>query len=67
MARTSNYALHLLTSVKAVAERSLQPKARRSTNISVAIAEKLAALQTARFFQEQERTARADLTAFDRL
>ena len=33
--------------------------------INVAVAEKLAALRTARYFQE--RAARADLAAFDRL
>lgn len=66
MARTSNYALRLLTSVKAEAEK-VAAAAGTTLNqfINVAVAEKLAALRTAQFLQE--RAARADLAAFDRL
>ena len=66
MARTSNYALRLLTSVKAEAEKVAAAEGTTLNQfINVAVAEKLAALRTAQFFQE--RAARADLTAFDRL
>src|SRR5215813_10207588 len=61
MARTSNYALRLLTSVKAAAAEGTT----LNQFINVAVAEKLAALRTAQFFQE--RVARADLAAFDQL
>src|SRR5215813_14831315 len=61
MARTSNYALRLLTSVKAAAAEGTT----LNQFINVAVAEKLAALRTAQFFHE--RVARADLAAFDRL
>ena len=66
MARTSNYALRLLTSVKAEAEKVAAAEGTTLNQfINVAVAEKLAALRTAQFFQE--RVARADLAAFDRL
>ncbi len=65
-ARTSNYALRLLTSVKAEAEKVAAAKGTTLNQfINVAVAEKLAALRTVQFFQE--RVARADLAAFDRL
>src|SRR5262245_48842709 len=66
MARTSNYALRLLTSVKAEAEKVAAAEGTTLNQfINVAVAEKLAALRTAQYFQE--RVARADLAAFDRL
>jgi Zn-dependent oligopeptidase len=66
MARTSNYALRLLTSLKAEAEKvAAEEGTTLNQFINVAVAEKLAALRTARYFQE--RAARADLAAFDRL
>lgn len=66
MARTSNYALRLLTSVKAEAEKVAAAEGTTLNQfINVAVAEKLAVLRTAQFFQE--RAARADLAAFDRL
>jgi hypothetical protein len=64
MARTSNYALRLLTSLKAEAEKvAAEEGATLNQFINVAVAEKLAALRTARYFQEQ--AARADLAMFD--
>jgi len=66
MARTSNYALRLLASVKAEAEKVAAAEGTTLNQfINVAVAEKLAVLRTAQFFRE--RTARADLAAFDRL
>jgi hypothetical protein len=66
MARTSNYALRLLTSVKAEAEKVAAAEGTTLNQfINVAVAEKLAALRTAQFFQE--RAARADFVAFERL
>jgi len=66
MARTSNYALRLLTSLKAEAEKvAAEEGTTLNQLINVAVAEKVAALRTARYFQE--RAARADLSAFDRL
>lgn len=66
MTRTSNYALRLLASVKAEAEKVAAAEGTTLNQfINVAVAEKLAALRTARYFQE--RAARADLSAFDRL
>jgi hypothetical protein len=65
-ARTSNYALRLLTSLKAEAEKvAAEEGTTLNQFINVAVAEKLAALRTARSFQE--RAARGDLTAFDQL
>ena len=64
MARTSNYALRLLTSLKAEAEKvAAEEGTTLNQFINVAVAEKLAALRTAQYFQE--RAARADLAAFD--
>src|SRR5262245_26959829 len=66
MARTSNYALRLLASLKAEAEKvAAEEGTTLNQFINVVVAEKLAALRTARYFPE--RTARADLAAFDRL
>jgi hypothetical protein len=66
MARTSNYALRLLASLKAEAEKvAAEEGTTLNQFINVAVAEKLAALRTARYFRE--RAARADLEAFDRL
>jgi hypothetical protein len=66
MTRTSNYALRLLASVKAEAEKVAAAEGTTLNQfINVAVAEKLAALRTAQYFQE--RAARADLNAFDRL
>lgn len=62
---TSNYALRLLASVKAEAERVAKEEGTTLNQfINVAVAEKLAALRTERYFRE--RAGRADLTAFDR-
>ncbi len=66
MATTSNYALRLLASLKAEAERVAAAEGTTLNQfINVAVAEKLAALRTERFFQE--RAERADLDAFKRL
>jgi hypothetical protein len=66
MARTSNYALRLLSSLKAEAEKvAAEEGTTLNQFINVAVAEKLAALRTARYFQE--RAARADLAVFDQL
>ncbi len=66
MARTSNYALRLLTSLKAEAEKVAAAEGTTLNQfINVAVAEKLAALRTAEYFQS--RAARADLTVFDHL
>ncbi len=66
MATTSNYALRLLASLKAEAEKVAAAEGTTLNQfINVAVAEKLAALRTARYFQE--RAARADLEVFDHL
>ena len=66
MATMSNYNLRLLASLKAEAEKVAEEEGTTLNQfINVAVAEKLAALRTARYFQE--RTARADLETFDRL
>ena len=66
MARTSNYALRLLASLKVEAEKvAAEEGTTLNQFINVAVAEKLAALRTAQYFQERAR--RADLTVFDRL
>jgi Zn-dependent oligopeptidase len=66
MANTSNYALRLLASLKAEAEKvAAEEGTTLNQFINVAVAEKLAALRTTRYFRE--RVARADLEAFDRL
>lgn len=66
MARTSNDAVRLLASVKAEAEKVAAAEGTTLNQfINVAVAEKLATLRTAQFFQE--RVTRADLATFDRL
>jgi post-segregation antitoxin (ccd killing protein) len=62
----STYPLHLPRSVKAEVERRAKSKG-VSVNqfVATAVAEKLAAMNTAEFFAE--RRARADFAAFDRL
>jgi hypothetical protein len=66
MAHTSNYALRLLASVKAEAEKvAVAEGTTLNQFINVAVAEKLAALRTAQYFQD--RASRADLATFDRL
>ena len=64
MATMSNYTLRLLDSLKAEAEIVAKEEGTTLNQfINVAVAEKLAALRTARYFQE--RATRADLEAFD--
>ena len=64
MATRSNYTLRLLASLKAEAEKMAEEDGTTLNQfINVAVAEKLAALRTARYFQE--RATRADLEAFD--
>lgn len=66
MATMSNYTLRLLASLKAEAEKVAEEEGTTLNQfINVAVAKKLAALRTARYFQE--RAACADLKAFDRL
>ena len=64
MATMSNYTLRLIASLKAEAEKVAEEEGTTLNQfINVAVAEKLAALRTARYFQE--RATRADLEAFD--
>ena len=66
MARMSNYALRLLASPKAEAEKAAAEEGTMLNQfINMAVAEKLAALRAARYFRE--RAAAADLEALDRL
>lgn len=63
MATVSNYNLRLLASLKAEAKKVAEEEgATLNQFINVAVAEKLAALRTARYLQE--RAARDDLEAF---
>ena len=65
MTAMNNYTLHLLASLKAEAEKVTKEEGTTLNQfINVAVAEKLAALRTSRYFQE--RAARADLEAFCR-
>ena len=65
MATMSNYTLRLLASLKAEEEKVAEEEGTTLNQfINVAVAEKLAALRTARYFQE--RATRADLETFDR-
>ncbi len=65
MATLSNYTLRLLASLKAEAEKVVEEEGTTLNQfINVAVAEKVAALRTARYFQE--RATCADLEAFDR-
>ena len=64
MARSSNVALRLLSSLKAEAERVAKEEGTSLNQfINIAVAEKLSALRTAAYFEE--RAARADRKAFD--
>ena len=66
MAAMKNYTLRLLASLKAEAEKVAEEEGTTLNQfINVAVAEKLTALRTARYFQE--RATRADLETFDRL
>ncbi len=66
MATMSNYTLRLLASLKAEAEKVAEEEGTTLNQfINVAVAEKLAALRTVRYFQE--RATRADLEAFGSL
>ena len=66
MSTMSNYTLRLLVSLKAEAEKVAEEEGTTLNQfINVAVAEKVAALRTARYFQE--RATRADLEIFDRL
>ena len=66
MARTSNYALRLLASLKAEAQKVAAAEGTTLNQfINVAVAEKLAALRTARYFEE--RASRSRPGAFERL
>lgn len=64
MATTSNYALRLLSSLKAEAEKVAAAEGTTLNQfINVAVAEKLAALRTEHYFKE--RAHGSDLSAFD--
>jgi hypothetical protein len=66
MKETRTYPLRLPRSLKEAVER-LSREDRTSINqfVATAVAEKVSALQTARFFED--RKARADFAAFDRI
>jgi len=66
MTETKTYPLRLPRSLKQAVER-LSREDRTSVNqfVATAVAEKVSALQTARFFQD--RKARADFKAFDKI
>jgi hypothetical protein len=66
MTKTKTYPLRLPRSLKEAVER-LSKEEGTSINqfVATAVAEKVSALRTARFFQE--RKARADFKAFDRI
>ncbi len=66
MKETSTYPLRLPKSLKAAVER-LAKQEGTSLNqfVAIAVAEKVSALDTARFFEERRK--RADLEAFDRI
>ena len=66
MSETKTYPLRLPRSLKEAVER-LSEEDGTSMNqfVATAVAEKVSALQTARFFQD--RRARADFKAFDRI
>ncbi|MEO3435256.1 hypothetical protein [Inquilinus sp. CAU 1745] len=62
--QTSNYALRLLSSVKAEAEKvAAEEGTTLNQFINVAVAEKLSALRTERYFRE--RAERGELSAFE--
>jgi hypothetical protein len=66
MRETSTYPLRLPRSLKAAVER-LSKEEGTSINqfVAIAVAEKVSALETARFFEQ--RKGRADFKAFDRI
>lgn len=66
MKESQTYALRLPRSLKAAVER-LSREDRTSINqfVATAVAEKVSAMETARFFADHE--ARADFEAFDRI
>lgn len=64
MSQTGNYALRLLSSVKTEAEKvAAEEGTTLNQFINVAVAEKLSALRTERYFRE--RAERGHLSAFD--
>ncbi len=66
MSETTTYPLRLPRSLKAAVERlSRQEGTSMNQFVAIAVAEKVSALETARFFQD--RRARADFKAFDRI
>ncbi|HEY6271968.1 MAG TPA: hypothetical protein VIX19_08245 [Terriglobales bacterium] len=66
MSETSTYPLRLPRSLKAAVERlSRQDGTSMNQFVATAVAEKVSALETARFFQN--RRARADFKAFDKI
>jgi len=66
MSHTTTYPLRLPRSLKAAVERlSRQEGTSINQFVALAVAEKVSALETARFFQD--RRARADFKAFDRI
>ncbi len=66
MSETTTYPLRLPRSLKEAVERlSRQEGTSMNQFVAMAVAEKVSALETARFFQD--RKARADFKAFDRI
>jgi hypothetical protein len=66
MSETTTYPLRLPRSLKAAVERlSRQEGTSMNQFVAMAVAEKVSALETARFFQD--RRARADFKAFERI
>jgi len=66
MSETKTYPLRLPRSLKEAVERiSKQEGTSINQFVATAVAEKVSAMQTARFFQD--RKARADFKAFDRI
>jgi hypothetical protein len=66
MSETKTYPLRLPRSLKDAVERiSKEDGTSMNQFVAMAVAEKVSALETARFFQE--RKARADFKAFDRI
>lgn len=66
MSDTTTYPLRLPRSLKAAVERlSRQEGTSMNQFVAIAVAEKVSALETARYFQD--RRARADFKAFDRI
>jgi hypothetical protein len=66
MSETTTYPLRLPRSLKAAVERlSRQEGTSMNQFVAMAVAEKVSALETARYFQD--RRARADFKTFDRI